>query len=126
MFLNSRAVRKRSSGLYSTDRIRISSISLEIDGVIWRGRGFFEIEYQQRIVLRIGSGQQVKHRSAETVNVRRRLHSPTEELRRRITHRANRVTPFSCCVTQRAMPKSISITRPVLPSIIRFAGLRSR
>src|SRR5215211_652767 len=37
-----------------------------------------EVEDEQRIVLRIGSGQQVKHRRAQTVDVRSRLHSPAE------------------------------------------------
>jgi hypothetical protein len=45
-----------------------------------RSRVLREVENQERIVLRIGAGQQVKHRRAETVNIRRRLHTSTEQL----------------------------------------------
>ena len=46
-------------GLYSTDRIRICSNSVEIEGTIWRGRGFFaKSKIRQRIVLRIGTSQE--------------------------------------------------------------------
>src|SRR5207244_8966818 len=48
-----------------------------------------EIENQQRIVLRVRSGQEMKHRRAQTVNVHARIRPPAEQLRWRIAHGAD-------------------------------------
>src|SRR6266478_8246613 len=49
-------------------------------------RIFLKVKNQKRIVLRIRSGNQVKHRRTQTVNVGARLDSSTEKLWWRITH----------------------------------------
>ena len=49
-----------------------------------------EVKDQKRIILRIGSGQQMKHRRAQAVNVHARIGLAAEQLRRRIAHGAHR------------------------------------
>src|SRR4029079_14401465 len=49
-----------------------------------------KIKYQERVVLGVRTGQQVKHCRCETINVRRWLHSSTKKFRWCITHSTNR------------------------------------
>src|SRR5262249_16761545 len=55
-----------------------------------RSRILAEVEDQQRIVLRVGTGQHVKHSRAERINVRARLNLTGEQLGRRVSHSADR------------------------------------
>ena len=54
-----------------------------------RTRILCEIENQQWIILRVRSGQEMKHRRPQTVNVHARIRPPAEQLRRRIAHGAD-------------------------------------
>src|SRR2546430_16607165 len=54
-----------------------------------RTRILCEIENQQWIVLRVRTGQEMKHRCAQTVNVHPWIRPPAEQLRWRIAHGAD-------------------------------------
>ena len=54
-----------------------------------RTRIFLKIKDQQRIILRIGTGQKMEHRRTEAVDVRTRFDLPAEKLRRSVTHRTD-------------------------------------
>jgi len=75
---------------------------------------FRKVKNQERIFLRIGTGQQMKQVTPRLLDIRARLNSPAKQFWRRITHGPYSGDALLFLLHHRAIPKSITITRPVL------------